>query len=164
MALAAALRDILVTAVDLVLWRHAQAQDGTPDEARALSAKGTRQAERVAAWLRERIAGHVTLLASPAARAQQTAQAYGAAIRTRSELAPDATPERILGAAGWPHGDGTVIVVGHQPALGAAAALMLTGRPAPWDIKKGGVWWLRSRSGAPPLVVAVITPRLARCK
>jgi phosphohistidine phosphatase len=54
-------------------------------------------------------------------------------------------------------------VVGHQPTLGRAAALALTGRAADWPIKKGAVWWLtrRVRDGEAEVVLrAVIGPDL----
>jgi phosphohistidine phosphatase len=54
-----------------------------------------------------------------------------------------ARASEILAAAGWPDGTGTVVVVGHQPTLGRAAALVLTGTEAEWKIKKGAVWWFR---------------------
>ena len=34
--------------MDLILWRHADAQDGSPDMERALTAKGLKQAELMA--------------------------------------------------------------------------------------------------------------------
>ena len=37
--------------MDLILWRHADAEPGEPDLDRPLTAKGVRQAERMAAWL-----------------------------------------------------------------------------------------------------------------
>src|SRR5436190_21449722 len=37
--------------MDLILWRHADAEPGEPDIGRRLTAKGLKQAERVAAWL-----------------------------------------------------------------------------------------------------------------
>jgi phosphohistidine phosphatase len=148
----------------LILWRHAEAEDGAPDEARALTVKGIKQAQRMAAWLKRRVRGPVTIMASPALRARQTAQAYGDDVETRDDLGMGASAARILKAAQWPDADGTVIVVGHQPALGAAAALAVTGKAAPWPIRKGAVWWLRSTGGNPPLVVAVLAPRHARKK
>jgi phosphohistidine phosphatase len=39
-----------------------------------------------------------------------------------------------------------VLLVGHQPALGELASLLLIGREAPWTIRKGAVWWLRNRA------------------
>mgnify|MGYP005828880005 CR=1 FL=1 len=163
MARPAPLPDILVNDMDLILWRHAEAEDGAPDEARALTPKGLKQARSMAAWLEPRVRGPLTVMASPALRAQQTAQAFTSTIETRDELGTGASAARILSAAQWPDADGTVIAVGHQPALGAAAALALTGKTAPWAIKKGAIWWLRSGKDG-PLVVAVVTPRLARGK
>jgi len=34
------------------------------------------------------------------------------------------------------------LIVGHQPALGEAAALLMTGKPEYWSVRKGAVWWL----------------------
>ena len=37
--------------MNLLLWRHAEAQDGDPDLARELTARGRKQAEKMAHWL-----------------------------------------------------------------------------------------------------------------
>ena len=37
--------------MELILWRHADAEDGAPDLERRLTPKGRKEAERVAAWL-----------------------------------------------------------------------------------------------------------------
>jgi phosphohistidine phosphatase len=149
--------------MDLLLWRHADAEDPAPggaDAERRLTAKGVKQAARVAAWLDARVPASARVIASPAARAQQTAAALSRSSATSDRVSPGAKPAEVLEAAGWPAGDETVIVVGHQPTLGAAAALALTGKAAAWRLKKGAVWWLRSEDGGPALVVAVITPDL----
>jgi len=148
--------------MDLILWRHAEAEAGTPDTARKLTAKGEKQAQKMAKWLKARIAGPVRVLASPAVRAQQTARALSATCATKVELAVGASARQILGATGWPDAEGTVIVVGHQPALGQLAASLLSNREADWDIKKGAVWWFeaRVRGGEPETVLrAVIAPK-----
>jgi phosphohistidine phosphatase len=148
--------------MDLILWRHAEAEDGTPDTARELTAKGEKQAQKMAKWLKARIAGPVRILASPAMRAQQTAQALSAKFATNTELDVGASARQILGATGWPTAEGTVIVVGHQPALGQLAAFLLSGKEADWDIKKGGVWWFeaRGRGSKPDTVLrTVIVPK-----
>jgi phosphohistidine phosphatase len=36
-------------------------------------------------------------------------------------------------------------VVGHQPTLGHVAALLLSGTPAEWAVKKGAIFWLTHR-------------------
>ena len=145
--------------MELVLWRHADAEDGIPDEARKLTPKGVKQAERMAAWLRERLPQHAHILASPARRAQQTAQALSTKFKTSSALGTLTTPQALLTATGWPDGGGTVVVVGHQPTLGAAAALALTGTAAAWSVKKGAIWWLTYRESGDEVVVrAVMAP------
>jgi phosphohistidine phosphatase len=146
--------------VDLVLWRHAEAEDGKEDAARALTRKGVKQAERVGAWLDAHLPKSARKLVSPAVRAQQTAAALSRDSETSGEIYMGADAAGLLKAAGWPDGKGTVVVVGHQPTLGAAAALALTGRAAHWRVKKGGVWWLSSDDDGKGQVVAVISPDL----
>ena len=148
--------------MDLILWRHADAEDGANDLARELTPKGRKQAERVAAWLRERLPPDYLLIASPALRAQQTAEALGAPTTTR-DIAPGAAVAAVLKAARWPGYEGTVVLVGHQPVLGEAAAYLIAGTPAGFSIRKGGLWWLsqRLRDEADQVVVrAVISPDL----
>jgi phosphohistidine phosphatase len=149
--------------VDLILWRHADAAPGNRDLERKLTAKGRKQAERVGAWLVARLPGHYTVLASPARRARETADALGARYRIVERLAPGAAPGDILKDCGWPSHKGAVVVVGHQPDLGRVAALLVSGAQGDWSIKKGGLWWLsnREREGETQVVVrAVLAPDL----
>ncbi len=149
--------------IDLVLWRHAEAEDGVPDGERALTKKGRRQAASVAAWLRSTLPKRARILASPAVRAQQTAAALELPFATVREIGVGAAAADVLAAAGWPDGGGTAVVVGHQPTLGRAAALVLAGHEADWSVRKGAVWWLsrRVRDGnAQVLLRAVIGPEL----
>lgn len=147
--------------MDLVLWRHAQAvmpvdEAGQPrsfdlttelasDLARPLTPKGERQAARVAEWLNQRLPDSTRVLVSPAVRTQQTAAALGRRHRTVEALNPLASVEDLLAAARWPLSRDPVLIVGHQPTLGLLAARLLAGQDLPWSVKKGGVWWLRSR-------------------
>jgi phosphohistidine phosphatase len=133
--------------MDLILWRHAEAEDSIPDDARKLTVKGRRQAARVAKWLAKRLPGRARVIASPARRAQETAAALARRFATDRALGVGASARAVLKAAGWP-GDGArvVIVVGHQPSLGEAVALALGGRTAPIALKKGALVWLESRA------------------
>ena len=144
--------------MELILWRHADAEDGADDLRRKLTARGRRQAEGVAKWLAQRLPAGYELIASPADRAQQTAQALGNKFRTREELAPGASVQAILEAAGWPGGKGVVIVVGHQPDLGRAVAHLVAGSKADWHVAKGGFWWLAHER--PATVKAALSPEL----
>src|SRR5262245_21366395 len=144
--------------MDLILWRHADAEDGAPDLERRLTKKGRKQAERVADWLRKRLPGDFELISSPAARAGETAEVLSAKMRIDDSLAPGAWPAAIVKAAGWAQSDRTVIIVGHQPDLGRALAHLVVGKATEWRLQKGALWWLES--GEPPLVKAAISPDL----
>ena len=152
--------------MDLILWRHAEAfemDEAQDDLDRALTPKGERQAQRVAAWLNRQLPSSARVLASPARRAQQTAAALDRKVRTVAELSPDAGVEALLHAVRWPDAREAVLVVGHQPTLGMAAAYLLSGQPQPWPLRKAGLWWLRGREREGSLQVvlhAVVSPDL----
>jgi len=149
--------------MDLILWRHADAEDGTPDLTRALTAKGHQQAERMAAWLRARMADHTRILVSPAMRARQTADALGLDYAIVGELAPGADGVHVLSAAQWPDAAQSALVIGHQPTLGVAARLLLCDVAGEMSLKKAGVLWLsnRVRGNQPQTFLrAAMTPEL----
>jgi phosphohistidine phosphatase len=154
--------------MDVILWRHADAEPGSPDLERALTPKGQKQARRVAEWLHGRLPGSAKILASPARRAQQTAQALSDVIhrkfRTVEALAPGASVEDVLAAIDMDSVKGTVVVVGHQPTLGQVVSRLLGTDERDWSIKKGGLVWLSQRessSDAEHVVRAAISPDLA---
>jgi len=149
--------------MDLILWRHADAEPGSRDLERKLTAKGHKQAERVAKWLVARLPGRYTVLVSPARRARETADALGTRYKIVERLAPGAAPGDILKDAGWPSHKGAVVVVSHQPDLGQVAALLASGSVADWSVKKGGLWWLSNRERGDKVQVvvrAVLSPDL----
>lgn len=134
-----------------------------PDSERKLTAKGEKQAARMAKWLRARVPDDALVLASPARRTQQTASALTRDFKTVPELGLAATAEGVLRAAGWPAKDATVVVVGHQPTLGETAALLLTGAKEPWLVKKGAIVWVTRRAGdahGAPQLRAALAPDL----
>jgi phosphohistidine phosphatase len=160
MALAAGKR------MDLLLWRHAEAEDSTGDDlARRLSPRGFRQAKAVGRWLFAHQPKSLRILVSPAVRAVQTAEALGLRYEINPKLDPSATAADLIAAAGWPLAGGAVLLVGHQPTLGRLAASVLFGEE--WDlmIKKGGLWWfahsLRNGQGE-TVLKTVIAPSLLR--
>lgn len=149
--------------MELILWRHAEAEDTTPDMQRKLTDKGRKQALRMADWLKQHIPDSTRILVSPALRTQQTALALGLQFTTLDALAPGARPTDILHAASWPDGDGTVLIVGHQPTLGMVAARLLSDQNAYWSVKKGAIWWIarRGRNGdAENILKAALIPEM----
>ena len=146
--------------MDMILWRHADAEDGSPDSARKLTERGLEQASRVAAWLKPRLPEGCEILVSPATRAQQTALALDMPFVTSPAVGTDARAGDIIAAAQWPARSGAVLIVGHQPTLGRVAAVLLSGAEADWDIGKGALWWFRHIGGETTLF-AVIDPVIA---
>lgn len=135
--------------MDLILWRHAEAEEATgkiPDAKRRLTARGEKQARRMAAWLVDRLPRKTRVLVSPTERTQQTAHALGLPFEIEPRIGVGADCADLLAAAGWPETSGAVVIVGHQPTLGRLAALLLSGSEADWSVKKGAVWWFSSRT------------------
>lgn len=149
--------------MDLILWRHAEAQDGSPDLARELTAKGHKQAAEMAQWLSRHLPKETRVLVSPAVRARQTAEALKRDYTSAEEISTGASYTAVLSAAGWPEHKGAVLIVGHQPTLGQVAAYLIANEPADWNIKKGAIWWLtyRKRGDQGQVVLrAVMSPEL----
>lgn len=149
--------------MDLLLWRHAEAIDGTPDLSRELTERGHKQAKKMAQWLSENRPKRLRTLVSPSTRTRQTASAFTDNFEIVPALAPDMGVPDLLAATGWPEGRGAALLVGHQPSLGRLAALLLSGSEADWTIKKGALWWFsnRVRDGETQTVLrAVIAPDL----
>lgn len=150
--------------MDLVLWRHAEAEDaahGQDDLRRSLTARGEKQASRVASWLDRQLPEGARILCSPARRCEQTVLALGRKYKIRNEVAPEATADDVLEVAQWPSSKHTILVVGHQPALGEVLAKLLKADPASCPVRKGAVWWLRTRERDgrnETVVVAVQSP------
>ena len=131
--------------MDLILWRHAEAEIGAPDDDRVLTPKGVKQASKMAAWLEQNLPDGCRILVSPATRTVQTAQALHRKFKLHANLAQHATALELLEAANWPSHRDPVVLVGHQPALGRLAALLISGVEQDWTIRKGNIWWISQR-------------------
>ena len=134
--------------MDLILWRHAEAEDafdGGEDLERALTQRGEKQAARMAAWLDQQLPEGLRVLASPARRTEQTARALGRKFKLRAELLPGGSSDELLELVRWPRAKGAVLVIGHQPMLGQTVARLLEMQTQDCVIRKGAVWWLRRR-------------------
>jgi phosphohistidine phosphatase len=157
--------------MDLILWRHAEAEvaaQGRDDMSRQLTPKGERQATRMAVWLDRHLPDGTRVLVSPARRTEQTAQALGRKYKLRDELTPDAQASDVLALLKWSpetgsQTKGSVLIVGHQPYLGQVIAQLLGMREEICAVRKGAVWWLRTRlreEKAQTVLMTVATPEL----
>lgn len=159
--------------MDLILWRHAEAEDVEhegDDLERELTKKGERQARRVARWLDQHLGDSTRIWSSPAVRAERTAAALGRSYKLRDELHPQAAADDVLALIGWSDELGLpqrnpLLIVGHQPWLGDIACRLLGCRDsAGMFIRKGAVWWLRARKHdevAHATLFAALPPDLA---
>lgn len=131
--------------MELLLWRHAEAEDGDDDMKRRLTERGQKQAKVMARWIREHQPKDLRIIVSPSVRTQQTAEALKLPFETERKIGPDACISALIAASGWPQATGSVLIVGHQPSLGKMASLLLAGQESEWTIKKGALWWLTNR-------------------
>lgn len=151
--------------MDLILWRHAEAEvaeQGGDDLSRPLTKKGERQASRMAAWLDRHLPEGTRVLVSPAERTQQTVAPLGRKFKLRDELVPDTSVDDVLTLLKWhpdagPQSKGPVLLVGHQPYLGQLIARLLGMDESICSVRKGGVWWLRTRLREGQLQTVLLT-------
>lgn len=118
----------------LYLVRHAHAAPGEPDELRALTPEGRRDARALGELLASEGVVPDAILSSPLLRARETAEelarATGVSAAADDRLRPGATTGDVLEAV---EGRGeTVVVVGHQPDCGRVAAELGDGTEPPF--------------------------------
>lgn len=144
--------------INLFLWRHAEAEDRSPDIARALTARGHRDAARVAKALKKQLDANTRVVISPAVRARETVQPLieraSLPLEVDDRLAPGASLEGVLDAlesaiAACTGDSPSLVLVGHQPWVGQVARHLLTDGDGDWSVKKSAAWWLvrRARDG-----------------
>jgi phosphohistidine phosphatase len=138
--------------MNLYLLRHgeaAPANSDTPegDEQRPLTDKGCRRMESVARGLRAVDAAFDAILSSPLLRALQTAKIVASVFRSRTRLettpclAPGTDAQKLIDLLTE---RGRIrkglLLVGHEPDLGALATRLLFGEAIPcMRLKKGGL-------------------------
>lgn len=113
----------------LVLLRHAKSDypDGVGDHERPLAARGRREAALAGDWLRATLPPIDAVLCSTATRTRQTLERTGidAPVCYLDRLY-DATPGTVIDeitkvAQRFAHPVGTLVVIGHEPAMSAVA-------------------------------------------
>ena len=111
----------------LLLIRHAQAADASPDRERPLTDHGVRAARAIGTWLRESGFAADRVLVSSALRARQTWDAAAGALGDQREPVVeqriyDNTVESLLKVVAEADDDvDTLVVVGHNPSIGQLA-------------------------------------------
>jgi phosphohistidine phosphatase len=159
--------------MDCLLLRHGIAVERDEWEGaeadRPLTERGAKRVVQVAAGLNRLGVQPTHILSSPLIRAIDTAKIVHSSLRVRSaiqivdELLPDAPPDRFLSILHDLPPDACVLCIGHEPQLGMAASVLLSGRvSASFPLKKAGAclielpipakpgqgvlrWWLTPR-------------------
>ena len=141
--------------MQLILWRHADAAPGKPDETRPLTDTGRLHAQQLAQWLRPRLPSDLLILSSPTVRTRQTAEALAFPYTVSDALAKHSSAAAMRDAAGWPDNAHNVMLVGHQPLLGELLVLLLGASTPLDDMPKAGIWWLKAQRSVGRLVIGV---------
>lgn len=149
---------------DLILWRHAEAEDLTDNEetggsdlSRRLTPKGEKQAARMSNWLQRNLPEEARIWSSPAVRTEQTVLALGRKYRLSDALRPDASVDDLLQLVQWPKLHHPVLIVGHQPTLGRVVTRLVGLNESECSIKKGSVWWLHQRERNGEIQTVILT-------
>lgn len=135
--------------MDCVLLRHGIAVERGewegPDADRPLTERGAKRVAQVAAGLKRLDVQPTHVLSSSLIRAIETAKIahrllrVHSAVRIVDELLPDAPPSRLLSILHDFPPESCVLCVGHEPQLGMAASVFLSGRAsASFPLKKAG--------------------------
>ncbi len=162
--------------MQICLMRHGIAVErGSPeypnDGDRPLTPEGRRKT-RAAAWgLRELGVSPGAILTSPHARCRETANivadVLGVApgkVRETDALLPDASSRELLEDVGALAEHDAVVLVGHEPALGELASLVLCGDESALDVplKKAGACLIELRTGVRGSLRWLLPPRVLR--
>ena len=139
----------------LFLVRHGHAAADPDDGQRSLSARGIDATRRMAAFLRTSgaLAGVQQIWHSPLLRARQTAELLREELRLDAPLVETAglrpADDPVALADRLERLDHSVMIVGHEPQMGALATLLVRGKQTPvgFVVKKGAVLALERSGG-----------------
>lgn len=143
----------------IFLVRHADADaeipEGLGDEARALTSKSRMVIQAHFSALAERLQNINLILTSPLVRAVQTAQIlsfalqYEGVLKAHRSLLPD-MPVGTLDPVLAEHAGQNLVLVGHQPSMGALASHLLGMQSFPKPVNPGTIIGIEKPDDAEP--------------
>ena len=153
--------------MQLLLLRHAEAEPhADTDEARSLTAKGSKQAESIGKFCLKHGLVPEMILSSPLTRAEETAQTRGASelnlpkiVQIEEFLRAGMTAERALSGLRESFIElmkrekssktASIMLVGHEPDFSNLAGVLIGGRAASVHFRKATLMGLHSRELKP---------------
>ena len=163
-----------VPLMELYLFRHGIAEDaepGSPDSARELTAEGREKVSDVIRLVRRAGTNPAVIVSSPYIRAFQTAGiaakdfGYDGQVYRLESLVPHGMPERAWhDLRDFAH-EPSVLVAGHEPLLGSLAAFLLNSPALRLDVKKASMIRIdldATKSHPHGVLRWVLAPKLAR--
>ncbi len=155
--------------MELWLLRHAAAEDQAEsghDADRTLTEDGHKRARDVARGLAQLEPGIQLILTSPYARARQTAEPAARALRLAGKLRetqalePSSDPQEILDEVRAEKAE-SILLVGHEPHLGALLGRLVSGRPGlEIPMKKAAVARLTWTGSGAATLRALLPPKV----
>lgn len=138
--------------MEIFLLRHAAAQaQAATDQVRPLSALGEQQAKAAGAWLKDKLRA-VTVLCSPALRTVQTHEIVARSFQaTAFHLVPsiyEATAGTLLALLDEYRDMPQVLLIGHNPGIETACALLHSGRSEPRGMPTAAIAQLKVQIGS----------------
>ncbi len=135
--------------MELYVLRHGIAVErtvGIKDRERALTPKGRKKTEGLAARLKALEVSFDWIVASPFVRARETAEIMAAKMSYKGELAfighllPGGNLKLVIKELQNNAGKKSVLLVGHEPDLSQLISILVTGKPGlRLELKKGGL-------------------------
>jgi phosphohistidine phosphatase len=155
--------------MEIWLLRHAAAEDRSAsgrDADRTLTEDGHKRSRDVARGLAALEPGIELVLCSPFARARQTAEPVARALKLSSKLRetrslePERDPDEVLGEI-RSEGAGSVLLVGHEPHMGALLGRLVAGRAGlAIPMKKAALARLSWEGSGPATLRALLPARV----
>ena len=155
--------------MQIILWRHGEAEAADIDFDRSFTAKGKQQAQKTAHFINRYFPKQREIWVSPLKRSKETASYLDSKERILEQnfLIPSSPAPIIKAHLYRQKSDTNLIIVGHQPWLGELIfSLVLRGIEKNQNkffelgpFKKGALWWLvLDKDGTH--IKAVLTPDL----
>ena len=131
--------------MELYLFRHGIAENGSPDASRQLTDKGKEKSAAIARMARRAGVEPSLIVSSPYVRAVETAEiaaaefGYTGPIVRLESLVPHGTPEAVWNDISDHRSESAILLAGHEPLLSILTAWLLASPALRVEMKKSTI-------------------------